>query len=580
MNEKSQKQYPANLIFISIIILAGFISYWNALENGIIWDDYGILESPAIKELSLSNIIRSFTDKNAYHAPGEIYRPLYLISFAINYKLHGPAPWGYHLVNIIIHILNSIIIFYITSLFINRTETKLDMQHKPEKASGFVKKLPAFITAVFFVIHPIHTESVTWIKGRDDVMAFFFFLLAFYLYIKSIIKNKEAEGKGKKPINDNHLSFFNLQYLISLFFYILALLSKEMAITLPFLFILHDYCFSPYELRNIKRWFLYIPFFLITGVYLIVRTNVLGQVAQTEYLGGSFGQAILTMTKGTILYLKLLIFPIGLCGDYLAFPISRTIDLEVIYSIFIIVVIITAGIISYRYNRSITFSIFWFFITLLPVSNIVPIKISIAERFLYIPSFSIVILAGIGIKILIGSHFYIRYKKIFAVLFLISIVFYTYGTIQRNKVWKDEFSFWENVLSKYPSSRAYTNLGLAYMEEKGLPDQAIEYYEKALSLDPQYSYALNNIAIAFIEKDLLDEAIDKFKEALTIEPDNPEIHINLGRAYNKKHFSKEAIAEYTVALQLKPDIPHARDELAKIYMDLGKVDEARRLLLE
>jgi len=403
-------------------------------------------------------------------------------------------------------------------------------------------------------------------------MSLLFFLLTLYFYTSGV-RHQGAGVAGKKLP-------FRVYYFFALLSYALALLSKEMAITLPLILILHDVCFSPLKAERVKDWLIYLPFFLISGIYLIIRTLVLGQVAQTEYMGGSFGPTMYTMAKGIILYLKLLILPINLCGDYLAFPISNTIDMEVVYSFTILAAIIIAGIVSYRYNRFITFAIFWFFITLLPVSNIVPIKILIAERFLYIPSFGFVLLLGVLAKGIIESCLSNTFKGGLAGILLISIVLYTYGTVERNKVWRDEFSFWGDVLKKCPSSRAYTSYGFAYMEEKGDIDKAMGYYERALSLDPWSSYALNNLAVAYLKKGLIDEAIRYYKEAIIVEPNNPNMHVNLGNAYKKKHLIDEAIAEYKRALQIKPDLYEARSGLAEIYMELGQADEVRRILGE
>lgn len=204
----------SHIFCITFISLLSFISYWNTLSNGFIWDDgVVIVENTAIRNLDLQTLIRFFTDKEVFvHAVGEVYRPLAILTYAIDYKLFGLDPFGYHLTNIILHTLNSILAFLVASIIIK------PVTRNTQYASR--NTLPALFTGILFAVHPIHTEAVGWIKDRDDLLALFFFLIAFYLFVRSEVGGQRLEAEkirgwrldvgGKGSFNIPHSSILGL----------------------------------------------------------------------------------------------------------------------------------------------------------------------------------------------------------------------------------------------------------------------------------------------------------------------------------------------------------------------------------
>ncbi|MFQ5480850.1 MAG: tetratricopeptide repeat protein [Thermodesulfobacteriota bacterium] len=541
-------------IFSSLIALVAFAVYMNTLYNGFIWDDYFIVENSSKSGLGLYQIARFFIDKNAYHAPGEIYRPLYLFSFALDYRIYGSSPWGWHLTNICLHIINSVLVyFFALSLLSGRGD--LD---EPTRRVG----LAALGAALVFAVHPVHTESVAWIKGRDDMLACVFILASFIFYIAY-----SHRQKGLK------------YYCASIITFIPALLSKEMALTLPLLFILYELCFKPSGLRRGKGLTALVPFFVLAGLYLGVRTAVTGQVAQTAYFGGGLGPALFTTARGFVRYFSLLTIPLNQCGDYLAFPLSYGLTPRVILSILIVGAFLAAGVVSYFFFlRPLAFLIFWFFVTMMPVSNIIPLKILLAERFLYIPSVGIFVLFGMVFSgVLEKARPRAGLRRFLIITALLVMTLYAFAAVERNRVWRDERTFWSDVIAKYPGARAYTNYGLA-MEDEGDIRGAIKFYQEALKMDPRFSYALNNLAANYLKEGLVDEAIKSYREAVAIEPGNAVMHSGLGDAYRKKGLLKEAAAEYRRAIELDPG-SDAVMGLARVYIDLGLTGEAKKLLM-
>jgi tetratricopeptide (TPR) repeat protein len=209
-----------------------------------------------------------------------------------------------------------------------------------------------------------------------------------------------------------------------------------------------------------------------------------------------------------------------------------------------------------------------------------------AERFLYIPSIGPALLFGLA---LLGVFGYMEKSKrrgvkreratvffriVVAGLVIVALL-YGFGTLKRNAVWKSEFTLWEDVLKKYPTSRAYANLGLAY-EEAGNIEEAERQYRNALELEPGYFIALNNLAANYVLLGRLDEAIELYGRALRAKPGNAVIHAGLARAYRYRGQVRESIYEYRRALELDPELGWAREELNALYRAIGVEGERRQ----
>lgn len=518
--------FKTNLIFL-FVILGTFYIYSRALTGPFIWDDeHFVLRNPSVK--SVERVPEYFTSKETFAMEGNfaIYRPLRNISYLLDYLLFGLNPFGFHLVNLLLHIQNMILMAYLVRLMTG-------------------SRFASIVSSVFFAFHPVQTEAVSWIKGRDDLIATFFYLASLALYIK---------GREKKSL-----------YRGSVIFFALALLSKETALTLPLIIFLYNLHFPEKGDKKVS----YHPYIYISLLYLLLRTIVVGRVGQTEHWGGSFLTAFYTNWTGMVYYLKLLFFPVNLCADYLMFPVRTTLfDPYVLGALFIILLLLGAALISFRGgNRLLSFSIFWFFITLLPVSNIVPIQIIIAERFLYLPSIGMFI----GAAVLLGNLKDGFQKTGFGnsvLIFLISGVslFLASMTVDRNHVWTDEHLFWKDVAAKSPGNpRAWHNLASEYQNE-GRISEAISLYQKSLMMDyhsPETHYQLGRIYRGMGEE---EKALSEFYAALEDDPENADINYEIGNLMSKKGWYSEAISQYRKALEGNPDHEDALHDLGILYM--------------
>jgi len=291
---------------------------------------------------------------------------------------------------------------------------------------------------------------------------------------------------------------------------------------------------------------------------------------------------MLVAAKSLIAYLWKMILPLNLIPLY---PYPRDISflsLEFLAPMFLVVVITAACMVMLRKDKF-WFSVWLYYaITLLPVIGIVQVGSQpMADRYTYLPSLGPFFIAGLiaaGIYEKAGTS-----KKWGALLKAGSIVtasavlvFMSYAAIRQIGIWRDGITLWNHVIEKEPLKipLAYNNGGFALME-KGHIDDAIEYFQIAIRLDPADEKAFNNLGLAYESKGLYDKAIDQFHAALSLRPDDPEVHNNLGVAYKYKGMFDKAIEEHRIALRLKPAYAEAHFNLGVIYLDIGAVDKAR-----
>jgi len=433
-----QKSNKGLIVICVLIISITVLVYWNTFKNDFVWDDrVVIVGNDFIKQWE--NIPLLLSKKYFVLSQEGAYRPIATLSLFVDYQLWKLNPVGWHLTNILFHAFNGILIYLFAKLI-----TK--------------NKFIAVVSGLIFVVHPISTETVNVVSFREDLICLLFFLSSIIFYIKSyddILKNKKI--------------FF---YILSLTFFIFSLFAKEMAVTLPFILILYDYSFQKTS-RNAPRFDIkrYIPFFIVLSLYLFGRFLVFNPAKFTdiiggrdfskpiEYMGGNIYTSMLTMCKVTVRYLWLLIYPLKLSADHLVLPSFSIFEFPVISSIIILVGILISAVLLKKYSKELSFCVFLFFVSLLPVSHIIPIGVVMAERFLYIPS--------IGFCLFLSMIFGLVKKVKFLYLVLgFLIMFYSVRTIKRNQDWKDDFSFWMSAYKNNPDSlNANYSLGSIYQNK-------------------------------------------------------------------------------------------------------------------
>ncbi|MDD5130789.1 MAG: tetratricopeptide repeat protein [Candidatus Omnitrophica bacterium] len=519
-----------SLIFIILIIILGFSAYFNCLGGDFIWDDLNLIKNNTYIR-NWSGLPQLFT-KNIYAGSGgdsNFYRPLQMATYSADYSFWKLDVRGYHLTNILLHVLAALALYFFICVLFNQ-------------------QLLALFSALLFAVHPVHTEAVAYLSGRADPLSAIFIILSFIFYLKFLQDKK------------------NTSWVVMLLSFIFALLSRENALILPLLLLLYHYTFkSKPALKS------FLPFLIISASYILLRLSFMTTLLYALPPPAAFIQRLSGFFAALSVYYRILFLPLDLHMEYgnLVFSFFAP---QVILGFAIILFLLACILKSKNTQPLIFFSLFWFILTLVPVSNLYPLNAYMAEHWLYLPS--------IGFFIILGNLFVWLYKKskILSLGLFICLLFgYFSLTIKQNDYWKSAEYFFKRTLQYAPwSYRVYYNLGNFY-SDAGDTGQGIRMYQKAIQINPQYAEAFNNIGGACLSLGKNAEAVKYFQEAVRLNPGLPQAYYNLGNAYHNLEQKDKSIKMFEKSIKLNPAYPEAYNNLAAEYADSGNIDEAIRL---
>ncbi|MDP8263353.1 MAG: tetratricopeptide repeat protein [Candidatus Ancaeobacter aquaticus] len=510
------------------------IAFYPSLKNGFTnWDDdKQLTQNNTITRLSLPDIGTYFT---SFH--DGLYHPLVTLSFAIEYHFFKLNPKPYHITNLILHLLNILFVFWLIYLLSKKAWT-------------------ALITALLFAIHPLHVASVAWIAERKDVLYTFFFLgsLISYLYYKE--RNTQR------------------YFIYALILFILSLLSKPMAITLPVILILIDYYIdgklTKKSVTNTLSFFvLALSFGIIT---LIARFTRIIDIEPTLH----FFDNIFIASYGILFYLVKMVFPYPL-SCYYPTPEKIAGMLPMIFYISPCIVALLAVLILYslRYTKVIFFGFLFYIITISPVLHLIGGGPIVANHYTYVPLIGIFFILGSGAAWFIKQRSAVSIFLICA-LSIITIIL-SFLTWQRTQVYKDSITLWEDFFKNYGHCKnisiAYNNRGNAY-QDNGYLDKAIANYNSAINLNPTYTIAYNNRGNIYQLQRKYKEALADCNRAIGLNPKLAEAYYNRGNACINLGSRNLAIADYKKAVELMPQYAEAWNNMGNIYQEEGKHNRA------
>ncbi len=481
-SEMLQRYYLFFFLFFIIFIYGDTLNYPFQFDSKV---DVGI--NPWLANLDFNGL---FSDHPA--------RITVFASFLINYMFGGATPFGFRVVNIMIHLFTALFVYRLT--FFTLSELCKD-----KKIACYAVEV-AFFVSLIFIVHPLQTSTVNYVVQRLTSFMSLCYIGGIYFY---------ARGKNSKKKKDKCL-----YYLILVLFVILGFFSKEEFFTFPFALLLYDF----YFLRSVKfvewirekRFFLLgIAFFFFLAVATVVFTRGAKIIFSTRlYDTGQYvsWRSYLFTQFGVILrYMGLFLFPYNQCADYYILAKERFFSLDVIFPIFVHLSIIIAAVLSYKKYKVFSFGIFWFYITLLIDSSIFPTLNLMNEYRVYAGLF--------GLSLSLVSVFYYSFSgknRVYVLrVFLISLVIlFSFLSVSRNRVWSGEEYFWKDILAKYPrKARCWSALGVYYCENGAL-DKGEACFEKALSILPDFTPAIYNLAKVYMEKGMYRESFDMFCVAL------------------------------------------------------------------
>lgn len=526
--------------------------YANSLYCGFVYDDSmqvvgnsWIKDSRHIQDI-FSGSVWAFMGRSS-----DYYRPMMHLIYMLDYQLFGLKPWGFHLTNILFHAGSSVLVYLIVSRLLPAEKT----------ASPTAIVTAPFLAALFFAVHPVHTEAVTWIGGLPDVFYTFFCLLSLYLYMPYKDKGRASTGA----------------LLLSAASFFLASLCKEPALTLPIILLAYDYAYSDEKLISYQRLKKYAPYIAVSGLYFALRFNALGGFSPTDthmQTGGhNYPLYISELFSG---YLKRLLLPNGLNVLHVYHPSSSTFTLKAASSLLMAAGFLALLVYFARKSRAAFLGLTLIAVPLLPSFYIPALSQGLAgafaERYLYLPVFGFSVLLAMALEYLKG-----RMSKgvtAAAVLALAIAALYSVGTVNRNPVWKDDLSLWSDTVKRSPdSSEARKGLGYALFNE-GRVDEAMEQYQAALRLDPGYADLHINIGSVYEAKGMPDRAVESYREAVRLSPGSAMAHYSLGHAEYALGRVDDAVDEYLTAISLDPALSVAHNNLGVAYSNRGLTDMA------
>lgn len=549
---------------LAAVLLAGVLAYSNTFSASFHFDDMrNIVNNPLIRDF------RYFMDlSEAGKLPGyQDFKMRYIgfLTFAVNYGIHGLHVCGYHIFNLAVHLINAVLVYFLVlqvfSTPVMRGESGCASSRLVRGDSG--ERWVAFLSALFFVSHPIQTQAVTYIVQRFASLAATFYLLTILAYCRWRISSVERCGRG-----------FPSAYAVSILFAVLAMKTKEIAVTLPVILGLYEVTFIR---RNTGRAAIYlIPYVLSVLLVpmsavtldlqgglllddLMAKSKVLTDMSRTDY--------ILTQFTVVATYLRLLILPVSQNFDY-DYSVYRSLaDPEVVISIFIISAVIMIGIWLIRPAqagdqrlRIVAFGIFWCFIALLPESGLIPIVDLIYEHRVYLPSVGFFMAAAATCTVLTEK---VRSRspavgKAVGIVLASMVLILIGATFHRNHVWKSEVTLWEDVVRKSPNKeRPRNTLGAVYLDV-GQSDLAFVELTRAVEINPMSWAAHVNLGTlhARMARSVYEET---------------------GSASEALKMMEQAARYYEKALALHPESSEVLDMLT---MARDGEDSLRRLILE
>ncbi len=530
---KRQQLLDFSLLFLLAAVLYGKMLGFGFQDN---WDDnWTILYNDAVRGFSWHNIRTAFTT----YVIGS-YVPLQSLSFMLDHAIWGLNPGGYHATNILIHTVNSLLIYRL--LF-----------------RWYADRLLCLVATLFFLIHPVQVESVGWISNRKTLLAMLFFLLAWEGYCRY----REA-GLAKARW---------WYYGATLTFFTFSLLSKSITVIMPGILVLYDFCF----LRGDRRVRLMdkVPFFVIAGV--IAAVTVIGFStpvgASVPYHGGSFLATFYSMLPVFCRYMGMLVWPSHLSAVY-APTIHHSPDAVVVGAALLLGSVLLGGGWLFRRDRRFGFWVVFFFAGLFPVSQIVPTLSMMADRYLYFPMIGVAALAGSG-AVFLREHLAARHRAVLCCLLVLPLVALSVASFRRALVWHDPLILWSDAAAKEPmSDRAWELLGETQMFS-GRTAEARQAYERGHLLNPANTEILQGLGTLYTETGELDKGYRLLKKLLEIKPTYVTGWASLGSNYQKRGDFGEAEKAYKRALGFQPDAMQVVSLLGDLALLQGRLDLAR-----
>ncbi len=540
------------IVYVFFIVLLGLAIYANILNSPFQFDDYTfIVGNPVIKD------VRHLFAR--WEEPAiEKRKVLTFLTFAMNYYWGQENTFGYHLVNVILHITTALLLFYVVKLLFDLPVLRYALLEKD-------RDIFALFAALIFLTHPLQTQAVTYIWERSEVLSAWFYLLSYLFYLLGRLKGNSAWYGG------------------ALFVFYVGFFAKGTIITLPFLVILTELILLNLPLR--KKYLLSgVLLVTIAGLIILWSTGILTGILKALHLSfllrdpspHFYGQYFLTQLRVVLLYVRLVFFPFNQNLDY-DFPFSNSFfEQETFWAAVGLAAIAAFAVSSRQKNKLITFGILWFFIYLIPTSSGIALLEPVQEHRLYLS------VAGFAIFLVALLFQSVPWPKPRIMLLGGIIAALSLLTVARNDVWTSRETLMQDTIRKSPNNpRPYFVLGSIYFQQERW-EEAAQLYRRAIKLNPYYPDPHNNLGLIYIKRGEYREAQEEFRTAMSADSRFIHAYINMGYLASLQKKNREA-EEYFLKSLSNPHrftlgIDKAAVMLGGVYLAENRLPETKTVL--
>jgi len=534
------------LAYLTLVVIA-FAIYANGLHSGFVWDDYSlILRSERVRALrSVPRFfVEGFFPEGRPGISAGYYRPLVSASFAVDYAIGGPKrPWVFHLTNLLIYCACVAAVYALYRRLI----------------SSWVA---AWLGALLFACHAIHTESVAWISGRTDLLAALFMCLAFIALLNARrttagneAEQNRAQGLFSKPV---------LALPAAFIFLLLALWSKEVAVSLIPIYLVFEFVSTERGSKGARRPVAIVSVLVLVaaaGVYAGLRAIALGGISTglaSRLFSPWTGAGLATIANYTLQYLGKLALPLNLSADFEVQPFETLWRPLPILALLCAVGLLALSVFLLIRDRRAGFALWWMWLSLVPSLNFVPIAETTAERFAFVPSVGFCLLMGLLVARIMTRSRMDRRPAVLAMAGMLTLALgHGVLTVSRNRDWRTEHALSLSCVNTAPQvPRAQLGLGMIY-ENRELYRRALQHYKRAIELaqsqtaeGPRRAMPTAHRRAGACAQALgrLDEAVNHFKAAASLSPEEPEIRAEWANALGIWHISRSGRLEQAVAM--------------------------------
>jgi len=536
---------------MAILVAFAVLPYLNILFNGFVYDDdTQVLKNPYVrsfgylKEIFTTNVwsFKEVTDVTNY------YRPVMTLGYLATYKLFGMRAFGFHLVSLLLNVLVVWLVFVLA-----------------QRLTG--DRLAAFVAGALFALHPIHTESVDWIAAVTDLEVTFFYLLSFWFFL-ALKPGGRRSWAARAAMGGS---------------FVLALLSKEQAMTLPALATVYEHFYREdrKETSLAQKLARYGLLWLLAIAYVLFRFRVFGGLApHVNYPQLTLWSLGLSAVALVGQYVGKLFWPLQLCAFHVFHPSESLIDFRFLAGALVLGALAAAFVVCWRSRNPkvhfVSFGIVWFLALLLPVLNAHWVGANVfTERYLYLPSVGVMWLAGLGAsKLWSGAARQPAQRQALVLAAVVIGCLFAARIVSRNRDWNNDVLLYAQTLEVSPEAYQILNdLGTVYWD-RGAVDQAEAAWKRSLAINPDNAVVLNNLGMVAGKRKQYAEAINLFQRAKELRSQSLDPYLNLGRVYRVMGNLGLAETELRKALALSPLDYRIRNELGQTLVAEGRTNEA------